>query len=245
MSLSEARFEAQKIAFAPLVFQAARLLRELGILAALRGGSLRPHAGRDRRESRCIPLWRAGAARGRSRRRPGARGRRTLPADRHRRGHPERQPYPREHGFHAPWLLPGHVLPGGCDPEWQAGRTTGDLRRVGDDLPGSAGASPVRARELAALGSLLLRRGVHASPVDRPRALAAKAPRCGRQYQGVGDPMRTALAGCLGHASRPPDRSLRRRRTSRPSDCRPASARRPSTCSITRSPSPTASTPSG
>jgi hypothetical protein len=35
MSLSEARFEAQKIAFAPLVFQAARLLRELGILAAL------------------------------------------------------------------------------------------------------------------------------------------------------------------------------------------------------------------
>jgi ubiquinone/menaquinone biosynthesis C-methylase UbiE len=35
-SLIEARFEAQKIAFGPLIFQAARLLRELGILQALR-----------------------------------------------------------------------------------------------------------------------------------------------------------------------------------------------------------------
>jgi len=35
MSLMEARFEAQKIAFGPLIFQAARLLRELGILGAL------------------------------------------------------------------------------------------------------------------------------------------------------------------------------------------------------------------
>jgi hypothetical protein len=36
LSLIEARFEAQKIAFGPLIFQAARLLRELGILEALR-----------------------------------------------------------------------------------------------------------------------------------------------------------------------------------------------------------------
>ncbi|HEV7476849.1 MAG TPA: class I SAM-dependent methyltransferase [Burkholderiales bacterium] len=36
ISLLEARFEAQKIAFGPLIFQAARLLRELGILEALR-----------------------------------------------------------------------------------------------------------------------------------------------------------------------------------------------------------------
>ena len=35
MSLIEAVFEAQRIAFGPLIFQAARLLRELGILAAL------------------------------------------------------------------------------------------------------------------------------------------------------------------------------------------------------------------
>lgn len=39
MSLIEARFEAQKIAFGPLIFQAARLLRDLGILAALRPAS--------------------------------------------------------------------------------------------------------------------------------------------------------------------------------------------------------------
>ena len=36
MSLIEARYEAQKIAFGPLIFQAARLLRDLGILEALR-----------------------------------------------------------------------------------------------------------------------------------------------------------------------------------------------------------------
>jgi ubiquinone/menaquinone biosynthesis C-methylase UbiE len=36
-SLLEARFEAQKIAFGPLIFQAARLLRDLGILETLRG----------------------------------------------------------------------------------------------------------------------------------------------------------------------------------------------------------------
>jgi ubiquinone/menaquinone biosynthesis C-methylase UbiE len=36
MSLIEARFEAQKIAFGPLIFQAARLLRDLGILQAVR-----------------------------------------------------------------------------------------------------------------------------------------------------------------------------------------------------------------
>jgi ubiquinone/menaquinone biosynthesis C-methylase UbiE len=36
MSLIEARYEAQKIAFGPLIFQAARLLRDLGILQALR-----------------------------------------------------------------------------------------------------------------------------------------------------------------------------------------------------------------
>src|SRR5688572_7522017 len=36
LSLIEARYEAQKIAFGPLIFQAARLLRELGILGALR-----------------------------------------------------------------------------------------------------------------------------------------------------------------------------------------------------------------
>ena len=36
ISLIEARFEAQKIAFGPLIFQAARLLRDLGILEALR-----------------------------------------------------------------------------------------------------------------------------------------------------------------------------------------------------------------
>jgi ubiquinone/menaquinone biosynthesis C-methylase UbiE len=35
-SLEEARFEAQKIVFGPLLFQAARLLRDLGILRALR-----------------------------------------------------------------------------------------------------------------------------------------------------------------------------------------------------------------
>ena len=35
-SLVEARFEAQKITFGPLMFQAARLLRDLGILKALR-----------------------------------------------------------------------------------------------------------------------------------------------------------------------------------------------------------------
>jgi ubiquinone/menaquinone biosynthesis C-methylase UbiE len=37
LSLIEARYEAQKIAFGPFIFQAARLLRELGILQALRG----------------------------------------------------------------------------------------------------------------------------------------------------------------------------------------------------------------
>lgn len=36
MTLIEARFEAQKIVFGPLLFQAARLLRDLGILRALR-----------------------------------------------------------------------------------------------------------------------------------------------------------------------------------------------------------------
>lgn len=36
MSLIEARFAAQKIAFGPIIFQAARLLRDLGILEALR-----------------------------------------------------------------------------------------------------------------------------------------------------------------------------------------------------------------
>jgi ubiquinone/menaquinone biosynthesis C-methylase UbiE len=36
MSLLEARFEAQKITFGPLIFQAARLLRDLGILEILR-----------------------------------------------------------------------------------------------------------------------------------------------------------------------------------------------------------------
>lgn len=35
-SLADARFEAQKIVFGPLLFQAARLLRDLGILRALR-----------------------------------------------------------------------------------------------------------------------------------------------------------------------------------------------------------------
>jgi ubiquinone/menaquinone biosynthesis C-methylase UbiE len=39
LSLIEARFEAQKIAFGPLIFQAARLLRDLGILGALRPAS--------------------------------------------------------------------------------------------------------------------------------------------------------------------------------------------------------------
>jgi ubiquinone/menaquinone biosynthesis C-methylase UbiE len=39
LSLIEARFEAQKIAFGPLIFQAARLLRDLGILGALRSAS--------------------------------------------------------------------------------------------------------------------------------------------------------------------------------------------------------------
>jgi len=39
ISLLEARFEAQKIAFGPLIFQAARLLRELGILEALRSAA--------------------------------------------------------------------------------------------------------------------------------------------------------------------------------------------------------------
>ncbi|MEK6242878.1 MAG: hypothetical protein AABM33_00130 [Pseudomonadota bacterium] len=34
--LAEARFEAQKIAFGPMLFQTARLLRDLGILKALR-----------------------------------------------------------------------------------------------------------------------------------------------------------------------------------------------------------------
>jgi ubiquinone/menaquinone biosynthesis C-methylase UbiE len=37
MSFLDARFEAQKIAFGPLIFQAARLLRDLGILETLRG----------------------------------------------------------------------------------------------------------------------------------------------------------------------------------------------------------------
>ena len=37
LSLIEARYEAQKIAFGPIIFQAARLLRELGILQTLRG----------------------------------------------------------------------------------------------------------------------------------------------------------------------------------------------------------------
>ena len=36
MSLIDARFDAQKIAFGPMIFQAARLLRDLGILRALR-----------------------------------------------------------------------------------------------------------------------------------------------------------------------------------------------------------------
>jgi SAM-dependent methyltransferase len=36
MTLEEARFEAQKIVFGPLLFQAARLLRDLGVLRALR-----------------------------------------------------------------------------------------------------------------------------------------------------------------------------------------------------------------
>jgi ubiquinone/menaquinone biosynthesis C-methylase UbiE len=36
MSLEEARFEAQKLAFGPLLFQATRLLRDLGILRTLR-----------------------------------------------------------------------------------------------------------------------------------------------------------------------------------------------------------------
>src|SRR5688500_18397692 len=42
MSLAEARFEAQKLVFGPLLFQATRVLRELGILRALRAarGSL-------------------------------------------------------------------------------------------------------------------------------------------------------------------------------------------------------------
>ena len=35
-SLIEARFAAQRIAFGPIIFQAARLLRDLGILEALR-----------------------------------------------------------------------------------------------------------------------------------------------------------------------------------------------------------------
>jgi len=37
MSFLDARFEAQKITFGPLIFQAARLLRDLGILESLRG----------------------------------------------------------------------------------------------------------------------------------------------------------------------------------------------------------------
>ena len=41
MTLIEARFAAQKIAFGPIIFQAARLLRDLGILEALRAA----HAG--------------------------------------------------------------------------------------------------------------------------------------------------------------------------------------------------------
>ena len=36
MSLEDARFEAQKLVFGPLLFQATRLLRDLGILRALR-----------------------------------------------------------------------------------------------------------------------------------------------------------------------------------------------------------------
>jgi ubiquinone/menaquinone biosynthesis C-methylase UbiE len=36
LSLADARFEAQKLVFAPLLFQATRLLRDLGILRALR-----------------------------------------------------------------------------------------------------------------------------------------------------------------------------------------------------------------
>jgi hypothetical protein len=36
MSLADARFEAQKLVFGPLLFQATRLLRDLGILRALR-----------------------------------------------------------------------------------------------------------------------------------------------------------------------------------------------------------------
>ena len=69
ISLIEARFEAQKIAFGPLIFQAARLLRDLGILEALRanrsGLTLEEIAGKvDASRYGVVVLLEAGLAAG-------------------------------------------------------------------------------------------------------------------------------------------------------------------------------------
>ena len=68
-----------------------------------------------------------------------------------------------------------------------------------------------RARELVPLGPLLLRRSLRAGPAARLRALAAQAARRRRQHRQVGDPLRAALAGGLGHDPRPPRAGRRRR----------------------------------
>ena len=72
ISLIEARFEAQKIAFGPLIFQAARLLRDLGILEALRanrsGLTLEEIAGKvDASRYGVVVLLEAGLAAGMAR----------------------------------------------------------------------------------------------------------------------------------------------------------------------------------
>jgi hypothetical protein len=67
-SAEEARFEAQKLAFAPLIFQAARVLRDTGILEELRRGGEQPTAAIAERcelsHYACTVLLEAGLAAG-------------------------------------------------------------------------------------------------------------------------------------------------------------------------------------
>ncbi len=57
MSALNAKFEAQKIAFGPIMFQAARLLRELGILDALRTRNDNGHSPEDISQKTNVSLY--------------------------------------------------------------------------------------------------------------------------------------------------------------------------------------------
>ena len=210
MSLVDARLEAQKIAFGPLLFQAARLLRDLGILRAL-AWPVRADSDEIVRKV-SLPLWRAGAARGRPRGGHGPPRRRALPADHHRRGHPldeltrVNMDFVQHCCFQA--MFTWRSRSGSGKPAGLRG-----LRRVGHDLPGPDAAAARGAEELVRFDHFY-------SDTAFPLALPRVFERRPRRLLDVGGNTGKwaihcpSIPGCRGHDPRPPRPLERRSRTS-------------------------------